>query len=226
VVIRVLVAAAVIAASGAGAAQTVVTTQLPADTAHQVRVFETSLRAALERASQQLAGRAREVVPGIDLQYLTPPRATGIVMPQGEGLVFLIEAPALEVTSVSLWQMSRRLSLSKIGNPTGSPDRVVPTNVPTENVAPPSPPITNPEREYSAYVRQALIDAMLDNTQALPITETQTLTLVEAGRVPANPLEPPARKLYLQMKGEDLLALRQNRITREEAKKRILETIR
>jgi len=38
-----------------------------------------------------------------------------------------------------------------------------------------------------------------------------------------NPLAEPARMLYLRIKGEDLIALRQNRITRDEAKKRILE---
>lgn len=222
---RVLVAAVVIiSASGAGAAQTVVTTQVPPDTTQQVRAFETSLRAALERASQKLAGRAREVVPDIELQYLTPPKATGMVLPQGE-FVFLVEAPAIEATSSALWQALRRLGLSKIANPAG-PERIGPTTADTVSAAAPSAPMTNPEREYSAYVREALIDALLDNTLGLPITATQTLTVVEAGGLPTNPLAAPPRRLYLQIKGEDLLALRQGRITREDAKKRILEIIR
>jgi hypothetical protein len=223
---RVLVAAVVIiGASGAGAAQAVVTTQeVPPETTQQVRAFETSLRAALERASQKLASRAREVVPDIELQYLTPPRATGMVLPQGE-LVFLVEAPAIEATSAALWQALRRLGLSKIANPVG-PERIGPTTTDGVSAVAPPAPMTNPEREYSAYVKEALIDALLDHTLGLPITGTQTLTLVEAGGLPTNPLAAPPRKLYLQMKGEDLLAVRQSRITREEAKKRILEIIR
>ena len=223
-VTRVLVAALVIVASGVVAAQTAVTTQVPPDTAQQVRAFETSLRAALERASQRLADRARDVVPDMDLQYLTPPRATGMVMPQGEGFVFLVEAPAIEATSAALFQALQRLYLSKIGNPVGPKPPA--TNAETEKMVSPGAPMTNPEREYSGYVKQALIDAMLDNTVDLPITATQTLTLVEAGGLPTSPLAAPRRKLYLQIKGEDLQALRQNRITREEAKKRILEIIR
>jgi len=41
---------------------------------------------------------------------------------------------------------------------------------------------------------------------------------------PASPFNPRSRTLILQIKGEDLLALRENRIDREEAKKRIKET--
>jgi hypothetical protein len=86
--------------------------------------------------------------------------------------------------------------------------------------------MTDPQQEYAEFTRQALMDAMLDQAFALPIREKQTLTVSvrTVSPMPANPLDPIQRRLYLQMKGEDQLALRQNVITRDEAKKRILES--
>jgi hypothetical protein len=52
------------------------------------------------------------------------------------------------------------------------------------------------------------------------------LVIVAGGMTggPINPLSPDERKLVLRMKGADLIALRQGRITRDEAKQRILES--
>jgi hypothetical protein len=83
----------------------------------------------------------------------------------------------------------------------------------------------NPEQQYSDLTRQALVDAMLDYANALPIQEGQFLTLSVgvASTEPANPLAAIPRRLYLRLKGEDLMALRQNRISRDEARARIRE---
>jgi hypothetical protein len=66
---------------------------------------------------------------------------------------------------------------------------------------------------------------MLDYANALPIREGQFLTLSVgvASAEPANPLAAIPRRLYLRLKGEDLMALRQNRISRDEARARIRE---
>ena len=86
--------------------------------------------------------------------------------------------------------------------------------------------MSNPEKEYSEFTRQALVDTMLDNAFALPLKEGQTLTVVVgvAGNVPTTAIAEIPRKLYLTLKSEDLLALRQNRITRDEARSRISES--
>jgi hypothetical protein len=188
-----------------------------------VQGFENNLRAAIERAGAQLAERARQVVSDISLRLETQPRVTGVVLPEGEGMLFLVEVPGIEATSAQLWDMSRRMAqppnpLPRMANP-ASP--ALPAAVPPNAVG----LITNPEQEYSEYTRQALLDAMLDYAFALPIKEKQTLTL-SVGMVavgPTNPLAAIPRRLYLRLKGEDLIALRQNRITRDEAKIRILE---
>jgi len=223
-VTRVLVAALVLGASGVAAAQTVVPTQLPPEVGQQVRVFEGALRAAIEGAAVRLAGRAREVVPDISLQFLpaTGTRVDSLVMPDDTGYVFTIEAPAIEATSALFFEAFRRVNQAnpRVANtPRGSDGAPAGT-------APSGPDFSGPTLEYSQYVRQALIDTILDNGRSLPIKAGQTLTLVETGGQPMNPLAEAPRKLYLQVKGEDLLALRQGRITRDEASKRITQTVR
>jgi hypothetical protein len=86
--------------------------------------------------------------------------------------------------------------------------------------------MSNPIKEYSDFTHDALVAALLDSAFALPIREGQKLTLIVGNGTAGlsqDPLAEPARMLYLRIKAEDLLALRQNRITRDEAKKRILE---
>jgi hypothetical protein len=67
---------------------------------------------------------------------------------------------------------------------------------------------------------------MLDNAFALPLKDGQTLTLVVgvAGGPPTAEISQTPRKLYLTMKSEDLTALRQDRITRDQARTRISES--
>jgi len=86
--------------------------------------------------------------------------------------------------------------------------------------------MTDPVKEYSEFTRQALVDAMLDNAFALPLKDGQTLTLVigVAGGQPTTEISQTPRKLYLTMKSEDLTALRQDRITRDQARTRISES--
>ncbi len=197
-----------------------------------MQAFENNLRVAIERAGAQLGERARQVVPDISLRFETQPKVTGFVLPEGEGILFAIEVPGIEGSSVMLWEMSRRMAqnpnaqnpnLPRMGNGVNPPNPASPSMPVPAGVV--GVMITNPEQEYSEYTRQALLDAMLDQAFALPLKENQTLTLsVGVAEVaPANPLAAIPRRLYLRLKGEDLLALRQNRITRDEAKKRILE---
>ena len=87
-------------------------------------------------------------------------------------------------------------------------------------------PLTDPDKEYTTFMRSSLIDAVLDHALGLPIPAGQYLTVIagELQVVPATPFNPRSRMLILQLKGEDLTALRENRIDREEAKKRIKES--
>jgi hypothetical protein len=84
----------------------------------------------------------------------------------------------------------------------------------------------NPAQEYTDFTRLAVIDTMLDHAFALPLKEGQAFTVsVGAAAAPGPPgrLEAVGRRLYLTLKADDLIALRANRITRDEAKSRIVE---
>jgi hypothetical protein len=79
--------------------------------------------------------------------------------------------------------------------------------------------------EYRNQVREALIDAIVDNSGSLPMDSNDTLVVIAGGvdAPVANPLyRTPTRRLVLRAKASDLAAFRENRISRDEAKKRIL----
>jgi hypothetical protein len=81
------------------------------------------------------------------------------------------------------------------------------------------------ERDYRVQVRDALIDAILDNSGALPMKPTDHLLVVASGidTVVSNPLDRrvPANSLVLKVKASDLVEFREGKIRREDARARI-----
>ena len=201
----------------------------PASAEHvrnQVRVFETSLRAALERAAGTFGIRVREAIPTYpgykpELIFVNEPMVTGVVIPD-IGFVFHVQIPALSLSDQLI--MSELYIRQK-----PAPERpVANTVVPplTSPAAPPMAPGFEPDKEYTNLTREALLDAVLDNAMTLPVPEGQTLTVFAGELLPqgTNPLVQRSRLLILTIKAEDLLALRLTRITRDQARERIRES--
>ncbi len=97
-----------------------------------------------------------------------------------------------------------------------------------EDVAPeaaaPSPAVLrDPNALYTETVKNALIDAMLDYSGPMGIQPDEWLTI--AARDAEGPLSPgepyDAVTIVLRIKGSDLAAFRADRITRDEARKRV-----
>jgi hypothetical protein len=91
----------------------------------------------------------------------------------------------------------------------------------------PPPPAgsMNPNDRYSEFVRAALIDSILDSSIMLTLKDDETLT-VSAHGLELNPnslYANDSRKLILHMKGVDLNLLHQGKITRDEARNRMIE---
>ena len=108
-----------------------------------------------------------------------------------------------------------------------SPNPRVSSNVVVDDPAIPAvAPLTNPNAEYTSFMHASLIDTLLDGALSLPVPAGQYLTVIadELQTQPANPFEGRSRTLILRLKAEDLVALRENRITRDEAKTRIKES--
>jgi hypothetical protein len=223
--VRTFAATALLAASAPAFAQTKVESTIPAETRRQVQIFVASLRTAVEGATEQLGERAREVVPDIQMYYQTALRVESYILPTGAGYVFVVDPPLIDASSALLWMVNRRFP--KPGT-AASPVRPVAggsgATSPPEGPAVAAAPMTNPDQEYSRFTYEAVIAAMLDNALALPVADGQTLTVVvRTGESQPNPLAPAVRNLYLTFKAEDMQALRQSRITREEARARIIE---
>ena len=194
-------------------------------TRNQIEGFETSLLGAIRSAAGKLNNRVKEAFPGVQfkLGFVAEPIVTGVLLPDS-GAVFHVLIPAIENLDVKILMMNA---------PRPSP--VLPTSGrtdpsrPAANVVEANPgvlPLTDPDAEYTSFTRLSLIDAVLDNALALPIPPGQSLSVI-AGELqvgPATPFNPRSRMLILQLKGEDLTALRENRISRDDAKARIKES--
>lgn len=204
-------------------AQQVDPSPIQSDVRFQIQVFELNLRAAVQRGGQRLATEARKVQPDVMLQFTADPIVRSVVLP-GYGPTFDVQIPEILDTGLALWRIYANRGMPpavRAGQP-GQPGRVNAAG--TEVVEPDA--TFDPDRAYTNFMKLALIDAMLDNALALPVPEGQQLTIIASGISggPANPLGAEERKLILRIKGEDLIALRQGRITRDEAKQRILES--
>ena len=101
---------------------------------------------------------------------------------------------------------------------------LVPTAKPAEAAEPVDNILENPNEAYRTEVLQALSDAMLDYSGALPITDGEWLTIAARGvydRQLAGPADSDARTIMIRLRGEDLAAYRSRQISRDDALKRI-----
>ena len=86
--------------------------------------------------------------------------------------------------------------------------------------------VQDPNRAYTEAVTRALVDAIIDYSTPMALGPDQWLTVAardNEGRdtlAPQDPLEEVVTMLY-RIKGEDLIAYRAGRITRDEARKRV-----
>jgi hypothetical protein len=80
----------------------------------------------------------------------------------------------------------------------------------------------NPNFDYAVAVCDALVDALLDSSGPLRIKDQEWLWIAAANGEPDNVLNSnTGYTTYLSIKGEDLLAYRQGRISKEEARRRV-----
>lgn len=211
---RVLVAAAAVVMMGVTAAQA----QTPENPARsQAFVFERALRGAVELGGQQLAKRALVLFPEF---ILSTEEATvrGVKLP-GYGFYFDVQVPDIQSTTIVLDMMANRQRRA------GPSQTVSAMGTVADDPMTTPPPAFDTDREYSAYVRAALIDTLLDSSGVLSLSSGEYVTVAVSGieRRGPNPLyRPDSGKLMLTIAASDLLDLRQGRLTREQARERIV----
>lgn len=220
-------AVAAVAAASPVWAQTQ-TTVPPADLnlRRQMFTYEIQLRGAVEVGEQKLAEQAAKLAPQVTLAAVDQPVVRGFRL-DGFGYFFDVQAPDIQQT-ILLWNMMA--DRGPRGQNTGPTRQVANGGVSAQGatvVADPmeGAPAFNPTKAYSQYVREAVIDAMLDGWNALPLLPDEWLVVSASGvdAPGANSLL-RADKLMLRVKGSDLVDFRMGRISREQAKQRIVES--
>jgi hypothetical protein len=224
---RVLIAGvfAVAAAAPARAQQPV---ELPnhATLKNQVRIFELVVQDAVRRGGTQLNQKAREIQPRVGLQMMGPPIVTGVYLPE-QGYHFDVQVPDILPTSLNLFTILQNQpqaqGASRPVSGTVGPTGVVrddPMKAPAAAAAD-----FDPQRAYGDYVRDMLVEALIDNSGALPVRAGERVTV--RARVPQMFVNPLAlmdeRELLLSVLADDLLAFRQGQISRADMQQRIRE---
>ncbi len=201
-------------------------------TRYQIRQYEIAVRAAVLHAGEQLASRASALVPGVLLAPSTEPVVRFVPTPEGPvfdvQIPLLLDAgPVLLRMMQSQQQQQQQQQVRPVAQAQAS-DRVAGTGVvPADPMT--QSPVQNqafdPDKEYTAFAREALIDVLLDNSGAVPLKEGQRLEIAASGlEAIRGALYPDnSRKLVLVISAADLAAFRQGKITRDDAKTRIKE---
>jgi hypothetical protein len=223
----------VLAAPGVLSAQQQAAPPVVSDAAKaQVDAFEGFLRIAIDSAAGKLNNRVREALPNtpIRLEYQTPPIVTGVLLSEA-GAVFHVLVPAiadvdLKMTSALLDRERMRREANPVVRANTNPNRVTTGGVVADDPTNVAPLLLEPDKEYTSLVKAALIDAVVDHSLSLPIPPGQYLTVIadELQTQPAGPFNPRSRTLILQLKGEDVIAFRENRISRDDARARVKES--
>jgi len=183
-----------------------------------VSTYEMVLRIAVVSGGQKLAQQASSAVPEAVLALTEQPIVRGIQLAWGgSGFFFDVQAPNVQTTVMVLDMVDAQARRSRpVSDGSGPAD----TEPRARGLAAPG----GADRAYSNFVREALIDAMLDSSAVLPLGPDDHLTIAASGiDQPGANLLYQSRKLMLTIKGSDLLDLRQGKITREQAKARIVE---
>jgi len=219
----------------------------------EVRTFEIVLFRTIETAGQKLAAWAQQVVPQTILVPTADPVVNGFPVADA-GFVFMVRIAELSGVTVfnsyeRFFQQAPMVvppaevgaggarPVSTSGPPTtadGKPAEARPDGkVTSSGVIADDPMKSNPASRpkpdvmYSDLVRLGLMDAMLDSSIVLTLKDGQSLsvTVVPVDSMMTNSLyRNTSRKLILSIKAEDLALFRAGKITRDEAKLKIVDT--
>jgi hypothetical protein len=208
----------------------------PDPTKTQVSTFELVLRSAVDTGTRNFARRASEMVPEL-FSVVDTPDVNGVAVHLSgrTDYVFHIQVPMIWPV-VQVMSMMNQRSLRGLPVPGTTQPVAEAGRVRAEGMVQPDPANGSPavnaanradlEREYAMKVRDALIDAIVDNSAVLPLSSSDTLMVFASGSdtgIPQSLYEAIPRKLILSISGADLADLRQGKITREQAKAKVIE---
>ena len=200
----------------------------------QFKLMESAIETHVWRGAQEVASRAQGVMP-IGVLFIGQPKAHGFPL-ENYGVVFDVEIPDIQESAVVLNQLARpNLGLSpQAGNKPVSntpPGTTRATGVVVDDPMAKSPIagdpfLADPNQFYRDVVKQKLVDAMLDYSRPLDIGPNEVLSIVARGE--SDPLRPnmydDSKTMILRIKGSDLALFYTQKITRDEARKLVIES--
>lgn len=205
----------------------------------QVANFAGELRQAIMSGAGAMLRQVKAESPRADLILAGSPQVQYLNLDQGP--VFSVEVPSMRPNNV--WALMEFAGQKPVRRaPQGERGAVTPTGFgPTAPAAGASPPpvpvpspyidpdlVSDPDAVYTREVKAALIDAMLLQSKGLRLAPGQTLTVAARDDARPDPRFPSSsaefQTVYFTVKGSDLAAFHEKRLTLEEARK--LVTIR
>ena len=212
VVVKALCAGAVFTVAASAAAQNVerlsqaTTAQIQAR--QQIAVFEAALENAVRYGAQMLDQRLQATSAANMVMFAGIPRARGFRLDE-YGVMFDVEFPSMRRSMVwSLQELERANVGSNAVRASQSPDAPQPREI------------------YQNEIAEALMNVILDYTGSVGIAAEEWLTVaaresvVDRRFVNGGAIEAPMT-VILRIKGSDLQALHERKLSRDEARKRV-----
>jgi hypothetical protein len=196
----------------------------------QFQSMEVMIENAVRQGAQEVASRAQGVMP-IGLLFMGMPKARGFPL-ENFGVTFYVEVPEIRESAVILDQFTRpTLTASKTGAQVVSNAATRATGIIADDPMARSPItgdpfLADPNQFYRDTVKQKLVDAMLDYSKPLAVGEGEWLSVVARGADDPNPanLYNDSKAMILRIKGSDLALFYSGKITKDEARKLVIES--
>jgi hypothetical protein len=199
----------------------------------QFQLVESVIENFVRQGAQEVATRAQGVMP-VGVLFIGEPKAKGFPL-DSYGVVFDVEIPQIRESAVLLSQFpkpslaSPRPGTQGVANTTAATTRasgVVPDDPMAKSPVTGDPFLADPNQFYRDVVKQKLVDAMLDYSKALDIPAGEYLSIVARGE--EDPIRPSmyndSKTLILRIKGSDLALFYSGKITKDEARKLVIES--
>ena len=197
-----------------------------ADLNRSIRRFQSAVQSAVENGASRLADRAEQLVKGaVELALNGRPQINPVFIPQ-VGYHYDVQVPDILGSSYALWMFTFKRQQERATLTSNRPpdDKVTATGVVKPDPVVGGTPTFDPNVEYAMFVRQELIEAMVESSNLLPLKPEEWL--IVSARVPAdvqaNVLS-HHRRIVMQVLGSDLIAFRAKQLTKDQVKERIHE---
>ena len=201
----------------------------------QFQLMESVIENHVRQGAQEVAARAQGVMP-VGVLFMGEPKAKGFPL-DNYGVVFDVEIPEIKESAVLLNQFSRpslvpappagsqMVSNTTVGGKTRATG-VVEADPMAKSPVTGDPFLADPNQFYRDTIKRKLVDAMLDYSKALDIGATETLSIVARGEDDPirNSLYNDSKIMILRIKGSDLALFYSGKISRDEARKLVIES--